>query len=145
MKFPFFLSGTYTVPSLINITSCLHAIIARIHLNVLSSLFSFQYVKSIRPLSSSCDTSSVSKVQQHSLHWPTRLKRKLCQEAVISSGSLQRVTECLKHQVNCIYIMHGPKYQKTWTCEHLKSLEKPLADLHSPALHSCLKRSWQCS
>ena len=80
------------IPSMMNVTSCLHVLIARIHLNLLPSLFSFQTIKSMRPLSSSCCRSSVGEVLQHSLQCPRKLKRKICQQAVISHGSLQNVT-----------------------------------------------------
>jgi hypothetical protein len=127
----FFVSGTY-IPSLMNINSCLHSVIAKTHLNSLPSLFSFQTIKSMRPLSSSCGTSSVGEFQQLSLHWPRKLKRKFCQQAVISCGSLQSIAQCMKHWVSCIHIIYGPKASENQSFEHPTKLENVLADWHSP-------------
>ena len=121
-----------------NINSCLLVLIARIHLNLLPSLFSFQTIKSMRPLSYTCGTSSVGEVVRHSLHWPRKLKRKLCQEAVISCESLQSIAVCVKHQVNYVHVIHGPKKSEDQTCERPPNLENALADLHSCALHIAL-------
>jgi len=41
----------------------------------------------------------------------------------------------VKHQVNYIHVIPGPKASEDQTCEHPTKLENALADLHRHALH----------
>ena len=42
---------------------------------------------------------------------------------------------CVKHQLNYIHIIPGPKASEDQTCEHPTKLENSLANLHIHALH----------